>query len=319
MFKYIGLLCSVIFSSFTMANEPIVPLPQTINLNTEKVALGEKLFHDKRLSKGNQVSCASCHDLAQGGVDPRHQARSMGVGGQLGTINSPTVFNSGFSFRQFWDGRAANLEEQIDGPITNPVEMGNTWANVISTLKKDPIYIKAFKKLYPNGIQQQNIQQAIAEFERSLITPNAPIDLYLRGDENALTDNEKKGYVLFKSYGCIACHQGRNIGGNMYQLFGVLNNYFEKRGNLTKADFGRFNVTQKPEDKHVFKVPSLRNIALTAPYLHDGSAKELEDIVAIMAKFQLGRRMPTADRDLIVLFLKTLTGTYQGQSLGEVK
>ena len=301
------------YSYYAISSEPITPLPQSISLNLKQVALGEKLFNDKRLSKNNTVSCASCHDLKKGGTD--NQSRSIGIGGKKGEINSPTVFNSGFNFRQFWDGRASSLEEQIEGPINNPVEMGNNWKNVIKVLKKDKTYQRDFKRLYKEGINKKNIKSAIAEFERSLITPDAAIDRYLRGDKNALNANEKKGYDLFKSYGCIACHQGTNIGGNMYQVFGILNNYFEQRGDITSADLGRYNITKKEYDKHKFKVPSLRNIELTAPYLHDGTVKTLEDMVEVMAKFQLGRSMPTTDRDLIVQFLKTLTGTYQGKSL----
>jgi cytochrome c peroxidase len=164
-------------------------------------------------------------------------------------------------------------------------------------------------------LQSKNIQDALAVFQRSLITPNGRFDKYLRGDKTAITADELKGYQLFKSYGCVACHQGVNAGGNMFQLFGVMGDYFAKRGNITEADYGRFNATKNPADKHMFKVPSLRNVALTAPYFHDGSAKTLSDAVDVMFRYQLGRPAPQADKDYIVKFLHTLTGEYKGKSL----
>jgi len=314
----IGLALSLALFAFKSVyavspNEPIKPLPLALNLNPDKVALGEQLFNDKRLSHDNTIACVSCHDLQKGGTD--RLPRSFGINNAKGDINTPTVFNSGFNFRQFWDGRAASLEEQIDGPVHNPKEMGSHWQEVIGKLKKDAAYPKAFKALYSDGINAKNIKDAIATFERSLITPNARFDQYLRGDETALTDEEKQGYALFKQYGCVACHQGVNIGGNMYQVFGALNNYFERRGNITKADLGRFNVTGKKYDRHKFKVPSLRNVALTAPYFHDGTADTLEKAVDVMAKYQLGRKIPRRKKRLIIKFLKTLTGTYQGKEL----
>ncbi|MFO1349648.1 MAG: cytochrome-c peroxidase [Gammaproteobacteria bacterium] len=286
------------------SNEPIQPLPQ-VQLDAAKVELGKRLFHDSRLSKDNTLSCASCHSLDKGGTD---QSRvSTGVGGAKGPINAPTVLNSGFNFRQFWDGRADTLEDQAAGPVHNPIEMASNWPEVIGKLGQDPHYPNDFAKLYPDGIQGKNIQDAIATFERSLTTPSR-FDDYLNGDANAITAEEKQGYENFKKYGCIACHQGTNVGGNMYQYFGVMGDYFKDRGNETKADLGRYNVTGKEEDRHKFKVPSLRNIALTAPYFHDGSAQTLDDAVKIMVKYQLGRTVPEAERALIIKFLQSLTG-----------
>ena len=308
------LVCLAVLAVQTvLAKEPISPIPLSIDLNQAKVGLGQQLFEDKRLSHDNTISCVSCHDLQKGGTD--QLARSIGINNAKGDINSPTVFNSGFNFRQFWNGRSATLEEQVNGPIHHPKEMGSNWVEVISKLKKDQTYLKTFNALYPDGIQPQNIREAIAIFERSLITPNARFDQYLRGDDTAINGDEKKGYTLFKRYGCIACHQGINIGGNLYQVFGILNDYFEKRGNITPADFGRFNVTGKEYDRYKFKVPSLRNVALTAPYFHDGFAKTLKEAIDIMAMHQLGRRIPKQEKQLIIKFLKTLTGTYQGESL----
>jgi cytochrome c peroxidase len=295
------------------ADEPIKPIPLEVKLDLKKVALGEKLFNDKRLSKDNSIACITCHGLTTGGVD--RQQVSTGIGGAKGKINAPTVFNSGFNFRQFWDGHANSLEEQIIGPVHNPVEMGSSWQEVVAKLGKDDALTAEFKQAYADGLQTKNIQDALAVFERSLITPNSRFDKFLRGDKSALTADEHKGYQLFKSYGCVACHQGVNAGGNMFQLFGVMGDYFAKRGNLTEADNGRFNATKNPADKHMFKVPSLRNVALTAPYFHDGSAKTLSDAVDVMFRYQLGRPAPQADKDYIVKFLHTLTGEYKGKSL----
>ncbi|MCI0539388.1 MAG: cytochrome-c peroxidase [Verrucomicrobiales bacterium] len=293
--------------------EPIRPIPQTISVNPAKVSLGKKLFHDPVLSRDRTVACASCHALDKGGTDQR--ARSIGVNNSEGPINAPTVFNSAFNFKQFWDGRAETLEDQVDGPTQAALEMGANWEEVLSRLKSSSEYVAAFKQAYPDGIQHKNVKDAIAEFERSLITPNSPFDRYLRGDDKALTDDEKEGYRKFKAYGCITCHQGVNVGGNMFQPLGLLGDYFADRGGETKVDLGRFNVTGKEEDKYTFKVPSLRNVALTGPYFHDASAKTLEEAVATMAKYQLGRELPPKDLEQIVLFLKSLTGEYNGQPL----
>jgi cytochrome c peroxidase len=308
------LLASLFLMAGTaFADEPIRPIPLEVKLDAKKVALGDKLFHDKRLSANNSIACASCHGLDRGGVDG--QAVSTGINGAKGPINAPTVFNSGFSFRQFWDGRADSLEAQAAGPVHNPKEMGSNWAEVIAKLGRDDALVAAFKESYADGLQAKNIQDAIATFERSLTTPNSRFDKYLRGDQKALSADELQGYRLFKQYGCIACHQGINVGGNMFQQFGVMGDYFKQRGNPTDADLGRFNVTKNPADKHFFKVPSLRNIALTAPYFHDGSARTLNDAVDVMFKFQLGRSAPAQDKELIIKFLRTLTGEFRGKPL----
>src|SRR4051812_6694965 len=205
-------------------DEPIKPLPEKLDLDGRKVALGRILFHDKRLSKDNSLACASCHDLGKGGVDGRQTA--IGIGGQVGPINTPTVLNSSLNFRQFWNGRAATLEEQAAGPVHNPGEMGSNWKEVLGKLGQDKKMISQFDSLYGDGLQPANIQDAIATFERSLITPSR-FDRYLRGESGAINEEERRGYQLFKNYGCIACHQGMNIGGNMFQTFGVLGSYFQ--------------------------------------------------------------------------------------------
>lgn len=293
--------------------EAITPLSQSIRLDAGKVALGNRLFHDKRLSHDDSVACAGCHDLSKGGADGRRHA--VGIGGQEGTINAPSVFNSGFNFKQFWDGRAATLEDQIDGPVNNPRELGSSWPEVIAKLRQDPQLTEAFARIYPDGIQAANIKDAIATFERSLITPDSRFDRFLRGDRSAITADELKGYRLFQSYGCVSCHQGVNIGGNMFARLGVMRDYFKDRGHATPVDLGRFNVTGLPEHTHVFKVPSLRNVALTAPYLHDGSQQTLEQAVATMGKYQLNVTIPLQDATLIANFLRTLTGEHDGKPL----
>ena len=288
------------------AAEPIHPVPEQVELNPDKVALGRDLFHDPRLSKDGSVSCASCHDLARGGGDGRRV--SIGIEGKLGAVNSPTVFNAVFNFKQFWDGRANTVEDQIDGPVQSSIEMGSIWSEVVANLYEHDSYPQRFDAIYPDGINRKNIKASIGAFVRSLVTPNSRFDQWLKGDEAALTGEEKHGYALFKGYGCVSCHQGVNVGGNMFQVFGVLNEYFKKRGNITEADFGRFNITGNPADRHAFKVPSLRMAALTAPYFHDGSAATLRDAVDVMFEFQLGREAPGEDKDAIVAFIKTLAG-----------
>ena len=286
--------------------EPIKPIPAAVEVDAAKAALGRRLFHDPRLSKDGTVSCASCHDLRNGGDDGRRV--SIGIEGRPGVINSPTVFNAGFNFKQFWDGRAASLEAQVDGPVQSSFEMGSLWPEVVTKLYQDDDYPGLFGALYPDGIRRESIRDAVAEFVRSLTTPNSRFDRWLNGDDSALDEHEKHGYALFKSYGCVSCHQGANVGGNMFQVFGVINEYFKRRGNITEADLGRYNVTGNVADRHSFKVPSLRMAARTAPYLHDGSAATLRDAVDAMFEFQLGREAPHEDKEAIVAFIETLVG-----------
>jgi cytochrome c peroxidase len=285
--------------------QPIKPLVPIAGLDPGRVALGERLFHDARLSADFSLSCASCHNLSAGGVDG--QRFSIGIGGAVGSINAPTVLNSGYSLAQFWNGRAATLEEQAAGPIQNPIEMGATWSQVIARLEQDPALMAEFRRLYGDGLTVNNLLDAIATFERSLVTVDSRFDRYLRGDRQALTALEIDGYRRFGEYGCISCHQGALIGGNMFQKFGVLGDYFAGRP-VSDADLGRYTVTRRDEDRHVFKVPSLRNVGRTAPYFHDGSAETLAQAVAVMARYQLGRELSPADVDAIVAFLNTLSG-----------
>jgi len=288
-------------SIFLFANEPIIPIPLKIDINIKKADLGKELFFDTSLSRTNTISCSSCHLLDKGGVDNRKL--SIGVDGIIGNINTPTVFNSRYNFVQFWNGKAKDLKEQIYGPITNPLEMDMNLEELIEKLKKTS-YLKKFNNIYKDGITKDNLADAIAEYEKSLITPNAPFDKYLRGDENAISKEAKNGYRIFKEQGCIACHHGINIGGNLYARFGVLRKTEDLKSNLK----GRFEVTNDKRDEYFFKVPSLRNIELTYPYLHDGRIDNLEDAVKLMSNYQLGRTLTQEEIDDIVEFLKSLTG-----------
>ena len=286
-------------------DEPIKPLPATLNQDPARAEIGRWLFNDARLSANGSVSCANCHNLRKGGSDERDY--SVGFGGKLTAVHAPTVLNAAFNFRQFWNGRAESLEAQIDDVVQNPVEMGSKWADIVGKVERDARYEAAFANAYKDGVNKANIENAIATYERTLITPNSRFDNYLRGNESAISEVEKAGYVKFKQFGCIACHQGVNVGGNMFQKFGVMGDYFGDRGKLTTADLGRYLVTGEEGDKYVFKVPSLRNVALIAPYFHDASAKTLDAAVAVMFKYQLGRVASTEDRAAIIKFLNTLT------------
>ncbi len=308
----LSLALSLGSAEYGAAAEPIKPLPVMIEVNEAKAELGRLLFHEPRLSKNDTISCATCHDLSAGGDDG--QVVSTGIEGRTGLVNAPTVFNSAYNFKQFWDGRAHTLKEQVDGPLQSRIEMESIWPDVVTKLFQDKDYPRMFQQAYPNDsqiISRENIKDAIAEFQRSLITPNSRFDQWLRGNVGAINEQEKEGYALFKRYGCVSCHQGANVGGNMFQVFGVINDYFRKRGNITDADLGRFNVTGNEVDKHAFKVPSLRMAAHTAPYLHDGSAGTLRDAVDAMFEFQLGREAPDEDKEAIVAFIKTLAGEYR--------
>jgi cytochrome c peroxidase len=310
--KPIPIAMNALGTSGTHNGDALLPLPGVAKLSPEKVELGRRLFFEPRLSHDDTLSCAGCHDLALGGTDRRQF--SIGIGGKIGSVNAPSVFNVGLNFVQFWDGRAASLEEQVAGPVHNPLEMASNWAEVIDKLSKDDAYRNAFRRLYPQGMTGEAISDAVASFERTLLTPNSRFDRYLRGEASALNDLERTGYRRFLDSGCASCHQGANIGGNMYQRFGVMADPFKNRPR-TAADLGRFNVTGREEDRYVFKVPSLRNVAVTAPYFHDGSTASLDEAVGSMGRNQLGRDLSGADVTAISAFLRTLTGEWQGQLL----
>lgn len=296
-------------------NEAIRPVQDSVAVDMRKVILGNLLFHDVRLSADNTVSCSSCHGLNTGGVD--NKAFSEGVGGQLGGVNAPTVYNALYNFVQFWDGRAVTLADQAAGPPLNPVEMAcKSFDEICEKLNADAAFKKAFEEVYPDGINQNNITNAIQEFERTLLTPNSRFDKYLKGDQTAMNAEEVAGYDLFKKYNCATCHVGENMGGQSYELMGIKHDYFADRGTeLTIEDNGRFKETKDERDRHRFKVPGLRNVALTAPYFHDATQATLEDAVIAMAKYEVGVDLTQQEVKQIVSFLQTLTGEYQGKLL----
>lgn len=302
--------------------EPVRPVPEQVAVNDAQVALGRKLFFDTKLSGDNASSCASCHDLNRGGVDRLKTA--TGIGGQKGPINVPSVYDAYFKIAQFWNGRAPDLVAQAAGPVMNPVEMGShDWGAVADKLNGDPAYADLFKAAFgPSAvIDQQSITTAIAEFEKTLITPDSPFDDYLKGKKDAISPQAVRGYERFKAIGCSGCHSGIGLGGGAYEAMGLEGDYFKDRGGpVTDADEGRYAVTHEEGDRSRFVVPNLRNIDQTAPYFHDGSVNTLEEAVRKMARYQTPDTNPS-DQDVadIVAFLKTLTGRYDGHSLADMK
>ncbi len=278
------------------------PSPESNPTTPEKVKLGKMLYYDPRLSKSGFISCNSCHNLATFGVD--NQETSIGHRWQLGPRNAPTVLNAMLHIAQFWDGRAKDLEEQAKGPIVNPVEMAMPDStHAVEVIKSIPEYVDLFKKAFPDSkdpVTYDNIAKAIAAFERTLLSPSR-FDRFLKGDVTALNKEEKEGLKLFMEKGCSACHNGVAVGGQMYSKFGITKPYPSK-------DLGRYEVTKKESDKHVFKVASLRNVAVTYPYFHDGKVWKLEEAVRIMAELQLGTKLSDDEVKKIVAFLNTLTG-----------
>ena len=250
------------------ADRLVQPIPDSIATNEAKVALGHDLYFDGRLSGDGSIQCHTCHQLDKGGVD--RLDTSTGIDGKKGPINAPTVFNAAFNFVQFWDGRAADLADQAKGPPTNPVEMGShSWDDIVARFEMDEEFKKEFLKEYPQ-VTKETLTHAIGEYEKTLITPNSDFDRYLKGDKTALTEQQVRGYELFKQHKCDTCHTGVAMGGQSYEYMGLYGDYFKDRGTpLTDADEGRFAQTKDPFDMHRFKVPTLRNIALTAPYFHD--------------------------------------------------
>ena len=315
-----GMIVSVISLLFmsTFANQSLpskAPAPTDNPTTKEKVTLGKILFFDKRLSKDNSVSCNECHNVNRAGVDAL--PTSKGIAGQFGGRNSPTVYNAAFLSVQFWDGRAASLEEQAKGPLINPKEMGmENHDAVVAKVKAisgyAPLFDKAFGK---NSINIDNIAKAIAAFERTLITPNSPFDHYIRGNKKALTVEQERGWQLFQANGCITCHQGATFAGpvlpvgvGFYQKFPLMpDRKFTSKYKLDE-DPGRFEATKQESDKGMFRVPSLRNVALTGPYFHNGKVQDLHEAVRIMGKVQRGVDLKDEDVNAIVAFLGSLSG-----------
>ena len=282
---------------------PEQTLPAAGTAAAAQIALGRRLYFEKRLSKNHDISCNSCHKLDRFGVD--NEKTSPGHKGQRGDRNSPTVYNARFYVAQFWDGRAADLTEQAKGPILNPIEMAMTSEQQVEkVLASIPGYVDLFKRAYPQDkkpLSYQNMAAAIAAFEAQLLTPSR-FDKFLEGDRKALTDEEIAGLVRFANLGCTTCHNGPAIGGSSFQRIGQVIPYEDNE------DLGRFEVSQKTPDKQVFKVPSLRNIAKTGPYFHNGRFGTLLEAVNTMAKHQLGKKLSNEDAHEVIAFLHSLTG-----------
>ncbi len=302
---YQPLMADALSDSYLMMFKPLpTEAPSADNeLSEAKINLGRMLYYETRISKGGKMSCNSCHMLDQYGQD--NLPFSPGHEGKLGGRSSPSTYNAAIHVAQFWDGRAPSVEEQAKGPVLNPIEMGMPSADfVVDVLKSIPGYVEAFKAAFPgeaDAINYNNFGKAVGAFERKLVTPGR-WDEFLKGKKDALTASEAKGYETFAKAGCVTCHNGPAVGGAMYQKLGLIKAWPEL------ADMGRFEATKQDSDKRFFKVPSLRNITETGPYLHDGSVKTLEDMVNKMAEHQLGKTLTAEENASIVTFLKSLKG-----------
>lgn len=282
--------------------EPIQPIKPATQVNLGMVELGKKLYFDPRLSKSGFISCNSCHNLSMGGTD--NISTSIGDRWQQGPINAPTVLNSSLNLAQFWDGRAADLQAQAGGPIANPGEMAFTHTLALGVLESIPAYVREFKMIFgKDKVEINQVTAAIAEFEKTLVTPNSRFDQWLLGKKDAITADELSGYKLFKDSGCVACHNGEAVGGNSFQKMGLVQPY-----KASSPAEGRSAVTGKDIDRFNFKVPTLRNVELTYPYFHDGAVNTLTEAVDVMGRLQLGKNFTKDENAKVVAFLKTLTG-----------
>jgi cytochrome c peroxidase len=319
----VALMIPVAASAFeALPKKP--PIPSANPVTPAKVELGKQLYFDPRLSRDGTVSCNSCHNVMAGGDDNR--PNSVGIKGQHGGRSAPTVWNSAFMSVQFWDGRAKSLEEQAKGPLTNPIEMGmENHAAVISRIKTIPGYVEGFKKAFPGSkdIDIDQVAMAIATYERTLITPDSPFDLYLKGNKKALSAAAVRGMNLVQSVGCTSCHSGPNFAGpaalpegtGFYQKFPTYpGSAYDKQYDLL-SDEGRGGVTKNAAEKHFFRVPTWRNVALTAPYMHNGKVPNLPEAVRVMAKTQLNKELKEEEVSDIVAFLTSLSGKFPEQKL----
>ena len=285
----------------------VVPAVKNNAVTHEKVELGKLLFFDPRLSTSEIISCNTCHNLATGGVDAG--PTSVGHGWQKGPRRAPTVYNAVFNLAQFWDGRAADLKAQAKAPVQASVEMNATPDHVVRTLASMPAYVEMFAKAFPNEpspVTFDNFAKAVEAFEATLITPASRFDQYLEGDQTALNEQETAGLQTFMEKGCVACHNGINVGGQGYFPFGVVENPGAEV--LPSTDKGRFNVSKTASDEYVFRAAPLRNVALRAPYFHSGQVWSLKQAVGVMGSSQLGAKLTDKEEDDIVAFLGTLTG-----------
>jgi len=312
----LALVSSISVASAWEVLPTTAPAPADNATTEEKVELGKMLYHDPRLSSTGTVSCASCHNTMLGGDDNR--PNSMGVNGQTGGRSAPTVWNSAFNAVQFWDGRAASLEAQAAGPVTNAIEMGmKSWDEVVARLQSIEGYQVAFEQAFgKDSISKDNATKAIAAYERTLITPNSPYDKYVSGDKSALTAQQVSGMNKVQELGCTGCHSGPAFNGpGMFHPFPIHSNPVYAAKYHFKDDKGLAEVTKKSEDEHFWKVPTLRNIALTAPYFHNGAAKTLDEAVTVMGKTQLDKDLSKEEVADIVAFLNSLTGEFPKQKM----
>ncbi|WP_087017282.1 cytochrome-c peroxidase [Thaumasiovibrio subtropicus] len=286
------------------SQQPITPIPTSINVNKPVARVGWHLFRDPNLSSNHQVSCESCHSLKSNGAETIPV--SVGVGGR-GIRNSLTVFNTAYNYRFFWDGRVNSLEAQLDGPIHNVVEMDSNWQHVSDYVASSQHYETLFNQANLS-INTENIKLALVEFMSALTTPNSPFDQFLLGDNTALTEQQRRGWELFQQEGCIRCHRGINIGGGMVMRFGVFGE--ATKGADRSSDTGRHLSTSKAEDMYLFRVASLRNVSDTAPYFHDGQTQTLEDAIKIMAESQLGKTFDDTHVADLKAFLESLSGQH---------
>ncbi len=313
-------LASPVSVAFALEALPTqAPAPTDNPTTPAKVELGKMLYHDPRLSSTGTVSCASCHNVMAGGEDNR--PNSMGVNGQTGGRSAPTVWNSAFNKVQFWDGRAESLEAQAAGPVTNQIEMGmKSWDEVVARLNKIEGYQKAFAAAFGgNAISKDTATKAIAAYERTLITPNSPYDKYAGGDKSALNNQQARGLNKVQELGCTNCHSGPAFNGpSTFQKFPMFSNGMYQAKYKFAKDLGVAEVSKKAEDEHLFKVPTLRNIALTAPYFHNGSVKTLDEAVKVMGKLQLNKDLSEEEIADIVAFLNALTGEFPEQKMPQL-
>ncbi len=299
------LALQLLLAGLSHAREPLAPiqLPQTV---TPEMLLGKQLFFDQTLSADSKTNCASCHLFNHGGSYPKDKTPMHD--GSKSRYNSPSIFNLSQNYPLGWEGQLISMQEQMHSLVDQQVKMGLSWSTIETRLQQQPEYVERFAKLYPQGITRETITQALVTYEIALTTP-APFDAYLLGDTNAISEDAKLGYELFKRYGCVSCHQGEKIGGNLLQKIGVIEPYAYDPDDSSLASLGRYNTTGNKADIQVFRVPSLRNVADTPPYFHDGSVSTLEQVVSLMSRHQLGREIPETDIKLIVAFLNSLSGS----------
>ncbi len=304
------------FQDYQHETSLIVPIPQSIKIDLAKARLGKLLFEDKRISKGDKKACVECHLPHLGGVD--NEPLSMAINDKPRTTNTPTIFNAGLLPMLGWRGTGTSLEDVTEAVIKSEMGLAMNWPELIEKLNAIPAYQKNFTTIFKKTIEPAHVKEVIAEYVRSLITPNSRFDQYLRGNEDAIILEEKRGFELFKSYGCSSCHQGVNLGGNMRAPFGLFGNYLQDKKDKkdkTMTDRRIYNNNNQAQDQNLFRVPSLRNVELTAPYFHDGSTKTLKEAIEVMGRYMLGRDIPKSDVSLIEQFLQSLNGELNGEAL----